>query len=557
MTSLNITATMTELESRKALGRAHLNADRLQDALQVYSSILREYPEDVEAHLFLGDCYLAGGDGETARILYSQAAVLDPQYPDLENRMRLAGTLLSAKTNNEGGVPTNPAAIARLLQRLTGRSSPVTDDEVARAARMLQDILHNPEPAQEVARRLDEIDALLPALLELNIRQARADGRSELVHPLEDLLHYIDLQVRVRREDLALPDMPISGEPDSIRRRFLFLTPGDGAISPRERIAIEAMESRGFHPEVTREVNIDLLRAADAVAVFDPHTSSIAMETLALCAGSHVPVVVDLSDDFERMPMDHPAYAQRGLGQPQAAKTHAAAIQLADVISVPSGMMADSLRAYGRAVELIPDGWSRRNELWEKPSPRRHSLNVGWFSGSGGIEDLALVRRAIIRLMREFSHVHLIVGGDPAAYQMFESLPDTRRLFLPPAHADDFPFLLGQVDILLLPYRNTAYHQAASDRPVMEAGAKGVPWVSSPMPAFVEWAAGGLVAGAVDEWHLQLRTMVLDESLRSSLAADGRAKAGTREVSRLGERWEALFRQAIQARRAAGKARGA
>jgi tetratricopeptide (TPR) repeat protein len=554
--ALTIQTAMTDLESRKALGRAHLNADRLQDALQVYSSIMREYPEDVEARLFLGDCYLAGGDGETARNLYEQARALDPTYPEIENRLRLAATLLSGRSAAEGAVPTNPAAIARLLQRLTGSASPITDEEVARAARMLQDILRSPEPAQEVARRLEEVDALLPALLELNIRQARADGRPELVRPLEELLHYIDLQVRVRREDMAEPDVRSTADVDVIRRRILFLMPATGTISPRQHIALEAIESRGLHPDIATAAEIDRLRAADVVMLFDPHTSASAMEALAMCAGSRVPVVVDLSDNFESMPVDHPAYAERGLGTPEAAKAYTAAIQLADVISVPSRMLAESLGAAGRQVEVVPDGWSRRNELWQKTTARRRALNIGWLGCAGCLEDLALVRRAIIRLMREFSHVQLMIGGDPSAYQLFETMPETRRQYLPPAHAEDYPYLLSQVDVLLLPYRNTAYHHSLSDRAVMEAGVKAVPWIASPIPAFVDWAAGGLIASAVDEWHLHMRTLVLDESLRASLAVGGQTKAGTREASRLGEAWETLLRRAIQARASAGKGRG-
>ncbi len=38
----------TPLQTRKELGLAHLNADRIEEGLKIYAMILRDYPEDVE-----------------------------------------------------------------------------------------------------------------------------------------------------------------------------------------------------------------------------------------------------------------------------------------------------------------------------------------------------------------------------------------------------------------------------------------------------------------------------------------------------------------------------
>jgi tetratricopeptide (TPR) repeat protein len=62
-----------ELKVRKIVGRTYLNENRLAEALEIYSKILLDFPNDLETSLILGNCYLASGDGKTAKKLYLQA----------------------------------------------------------------------------------------------------------------------------------------------------------------------------------------------------------------------------------------------------------------------------------------------------------------------------------------------------------------------------------------------------------------------------------------------------------------------------------------------------
>ncbi|MEM4655226.1 MAG: tetratricopeptide repeat protein, partial [Thermosphaera sp.] len=68
-----------DLAQRKALGKQHLEANRIEQAIQVFAQILREYPADIESYLILGDCYLADGDPATALAFYTQAQELAPE----------------------------------------------------------------------------------------------------------------------------------------------------------------------------------------------------------------------------------------------------------------------------------------------------------------------------------------------------------------------------------------------------------------------------------------------------------------------------------------------
>ena len=66
-----------ELKVRKILGRTYLNENRLSDALDVFSKILNDYPDDVETLHILGNFYLASGDGKTAKKIYRCAQLIN------------------------------------------------------------------------------------------------------------------------------------------------------------------------------------------------------------------------------------------------------------------------------------------------------------------------------------------------------------------------------------------------------------------------------------------------------------------------------------------------
>ncbi len=88
------TASASDLQRRKADGRAHLNANRISEALAVFTRILQEHPDDLETHLWLGNCYLARHDTAAARQCYARARTLDPQNPAMLRFQRLAQTRL-------------------------------------------------------------------------------------------------------------------------------------------------------------------------------------------------------------------------------------------------------------------------------------------------------------------------------------------------------------------------------------------------------------------------------------------------------------------------------
>jgi glycosyltransferase involved in cell wall biosynthesis len=152
----------------------------------------------------------------------------------------------------------------------------------------------------------------------------------------------------------------------------------------------------------------------------------------------------------------------------------------------------------------------------------------------------------VLRVLREFPHAQLVIGGDAQVYQLFDRLPESRRMFLPPVQAEEYPYLLGQVDILMVPLRDTPFNRARSDRRLMEAGARRVPWVASPIPAYITWEAGGLIAYSAEDWVSHLRQLILDADLRTSLGQAGWRKAEQREMSHIAKLWIEIIEETLQ-----------
>jgi tetratricopeptide (TPR) repeat protein len=528
------------------MGRTYLNQSRLEEALEVYAGILRDYPDDIDSLVVLGNLYLAGGDSRTACIVYRRALELDPSSTTVRRQLDLAESEESQLRAEP--VPTDPAAIRRLLQRLTGKTSAIEDEDLDKAALLLQKILQSSQPAEQVAKHLDEIDELLPALIELNIRQAEADGKPELANGLRALQENILLQVepRVPRPD---KEAPAKGSDSLAPHRFagsvLVLLPDPAHPSPRMEQMRSALSDLGCQVTVTGSFSPHSPTRPDVTIVSNPHVNPKLLESMASLSVTGTPVLADMDADFEHMPISHPNYPTQGLGIPVRARAYTASLLLANQITVNSQMMADSLRMGGHDASYIPDGWSKQNLLWEKTSNPRRTINIGWIGHQGQLEDLMLVRRSTLRILREYTHTQMVVIGDLQAYRLFDSLPDSRRIYLPMITEEEFPYLLGQIDILLVPLRNQPFYLAASDLPLVQAGVKGIPWIASPIPAFKSWQAGGLIADNPEEWHLYLRQLVLDQATRKNLADAGQAAAKKRESAQVGHLWLEKIEQVL------------
>ncbi len=550
MMTVQSAPTTSDLRVRKIIAQTYLNENRIQQALDLFAGILRDYPDDQEALMVMGNLYLAGGDCETAGVLYRQALEYRPGNVSIQRQLALAEA--EASGGRPEALPTDPQAILRLLQRLTGSPQVVEEDELWEAARLLETIVHSERPSEQVELHLDKITALLPALIEINERQARADGRPTLADGLHELKKNIYLQMELSQQSADAPEPAESERPALIRQeprfngRVMLIGAEDESGSKRMAHAKLGLEAIGIQVLAGSKYSAADDPRPDVMVIGNPHANPKLLESMAAAAAGGIPIVVDFSDHFELMPVNHRDYPVLGLGTLAQARAYNTSLLLAHHITVSSEVHAASLNDNGFPAAVVPDSWQDSNPFWTNNPTARHHINLGWCASVGDVNDLLLIKRVIVRILREFADTQIMVSGDPQAYRLFDTIAENRRIFMPAAAAEEYPYQLSQLDVLLVPLRNDPYHYALSDRVVMEAGARGIPWISSPVQAVVNWQAGGLVANSQDEWYLYLRELVSNASVRAEFAKAGMTAAQNRRAGQIGEYWMKAITQAVQ-----------
>lgn len=526
---------MNELPQLKSTGLSFIEKNNFKEAVTIYKKIISLYPEDIESYLLLGDLYLANEDYLSSEQLYRKALSLEPENQVIQRRVSLSSYELTNRPGLE--IPTDVESVSKLLQDIIGRPESVTEEDLNKAASLLTDIVHSSNPAEIVANNLEKIDDLLPALIELNIRQARNDRRYDLVNMLQALLEEIST---LRTEPSELQHNHVERYGQSSKFTFnnvLFLLNDETNISERITIFSEALNNRNCKIYFQGPASKILDENIDFVVAFNPHINPTLMEQLAIYSSRHIPIILDLDDDFEYMPIHHPQYTLSGLGSLEKSRSYAAALLFANVITVPGYEMAKHIKDLGYTVKVIPFGWSKKNDQWLKNPPSRSTVNIGLVGLPGNFEDVQKYRRIIVRIMREYSQTRLVVCGDPVTYKLFESIAENRRVFLPKVPDEEMPYILNQIDILAVPINSTPYQMVSTDRLLMQAGVKGIPWIASPIPDFMRWQAGGVTAEKPEEWHSYLRQFIQDKDLRITLGQAGKKNAESRESSNIRDLW--------------------
>lgn len=529
---------LSELNRRKAIGLSHLEKNNFRDAVNIYKSILADFPNDIESYLLLGDLYLANQDYLAAGKVYQKATSICPDNLLLRRRLQLTNTELGTSRTEQ--VPTDVESVSKLLQSLTGRSSPVLENEIQNAANLLDAIVHSTNPAEMVAEKLEQIDELLPALIELNIRQAKNDRRLDLVTMLQALQDNISTQVEIAKlnfsEKLDLSDEP-QATTNQLFNKIKFLLPDPHNPSERMSVLINALKSQGCEITLEDSVAGAVDPGVDLVVASNPHVKPTLVEQLAILSAQHIPIIIDLDQDFEHMPVSHPDYAQLGLGSLEQSRSYTASLVLADLVTVPGESLAKHLRETQKNVLVIPYGWTKDSEVWHKKSQKRNSINIGILSVPGNFDDVQKYRRIIIRTLREFPNTRLIVCGDAISYKLFEGIAENRRVFIPRVPDEELPYVLAQMDLLLIPLNSSPFNMVTHDRILLQAGLRQIPWIAPPMPDFRLWDAGGVIADKPEEWHSYLRQFIQDPELRGSLGVSGFKVAEKRDNKTIAKKW--------------------
>jgi len=540
--------TQNDLSILKALGRAHINANRLDQALDVFAEILVTYPEDIETLIILGDCYLAANQSSMAAHFYRKAQQLAPENSDVDARVQLIEEEIDL--NSIAIDLRDENSMDALFVQLTGKGKAISTNELERAAELLALITESEHPALAVSEHLDDIENLLPALLQLNIQQARSDGQSDLARDLENLLETFYSQQEEQRDlptwkDNELPAVPGQASETGTRMSVALLNDRDEDDCQRIIMAIKALQDLGCPVTTISDPQSVASFQGQAALVHNPHTSALKMQLMAQAAALNIPILLDLDVSLQEL-KESIGLLEPGQMASGVRKFLTSALNMADTVVVQSPVVFDLLRIHEYQTELIPYTWDRSNTVWSTSAPERDTINIGWLGSATELDAIASIRRPLLRVLREFPHTHLVIGGSTDAYQLFDSIPESRRTYLPDVQEDDDPFSLRQIDILLDPAPPGERAKVHSDRRLVEAGIRSIPWIATPSPAARAWGAGGQLADDVDNWHTALYELVTEPNHRKTFGQEGFLHAKRREICKLAPRWLKAFAVAVR-----------
>lgn len=515
------------------LGTCVMQLERPSEAITYFQKASDLAPDLAEVHNNMGVAYNANDQPEAAEAAYRRAVRLDPDH--VQAWKNLALLHLDQARYTEGVqilaavVKAHPDDVEALF--LMGGIYQEGED-YASARMMYQEVLKY-EPDHE-----DALEALtsLPEPVPDPSRIARPEHAKKLAA-------LKSLKVLKKRQEMGAPTpaltLPSDGGVARLedKESIAFLGPADAATETRLGVPVRALADKGVKVKVGFQLDPADLNQYNVFVVANPHVNPPLCSAIERCLEAGKRVIVDIDQDFHHLPSDHPAHSQFGPGNSEALSALEAALSSAHVVTVPNAALAQRYGKYARRVEIIPHSWSRANALWEKPAPRRNTINLGLVSLHTPIKDAARLKTTLKRLLQEFPEAQLTIGGELPLYVAFSNIPEERRLYLPPGQIEDYPFLLANFDILLVPLRKNAFNRSRPDLPLLEAGIRHIPWVATPVSSFEEWEVGGLFVQKNSEWYETLEKLMKDAALREELGDAGKEKAEQREGGLLVDRW--------------------
>jgi hypothetical protein len=264
-----------------------------------------------------------------------------------------------------------------------------------------------------------------------------------------------------------------------------------------------------------------------------------------------VAVVWDNDDDVAAVPKQNPNYKTYGGARRREMLIGLSRmVQLVDVVTTPSPLLAEGFRALGgRDVRVVENFLPRE---FSGIRPRDHDgVVIGWVAGLEHQLDYQQLRlRETLRRLLD-RHPDLRVKSIGLGL----GLPSDRY-----DHVSEAPFLeLGRhaagYDIGIAPLADIPFNRARSNVKLKEYAVAGAPWLASPVGAYVgmgEEQGGRLVAD--DRWEQELERLISSARERRKLAKRA-AKWGKRQgiEQNIGV-WEAVFHDAIARARSRGSA---
>lgn len=292
-----------------------------------------------------------------------------------------------------------------------------------------------------------------------------------------------------------------------------------------------------------RQLNYASLLDCDVVHIYRK-TDKVIMKLVDELRSRGVAITFDNDDDIRLAPKEAANYrALGGIVGERDFRTQVNMMRRAHVVTTTTEVLAERWReVHDGVIEVIPNHVAGHHFV-SGPPRNDDSVVIGWFAGREHEADAQRLRvtETLQRVMARCPEVRVVTIGvrlnlDESRYTHHKYIP-LHELF----------YTVRQFDIGIAPIADIPMSYARSDIKVKEYAAAGVPWAAS---ARGSYAAVGPKRGGIlvndGEWEEALVALAESSFRRTRLRRQGRKWAKAQHIERHVERWEAVWREAIE-----------
>ena len=332
--------------------------------------------------------------------------------------------------------------------------------------------------------------------------------------------------------------------PTSRKYKVIFIVDPVGFLTNHYRAEnmIEYLNIASIESEIIleTELNYEKIATYDMVILcrvfMNPHIRKL----IEMCRTLRIPVVFDV-DDFvidpsivnNIAPIENLSDYEKSL-HVEGMKKHRESFEAADFFTAPTDYLVDVGTKLAKPSFVIRNGLSRSQiecckkivDIKDKKARdiqtlRHDNIKIGYFSGTKTHQkDFSVAIPALLRIMKEFPHVHLYIGGYLDLDEKFDKFSDRVKKF-PFVSFDRLPYNIAKVDITIVPLElKNPFCEAKSELKYFDAGLLKIPTVASPTNGY-KWAiqngVNGFLASSADEWYNCLKRLIEDHKLRRTM----------------------------------------
>jgi len=252
-------------------------------------------------------------------------------------------------------------------------------------------------------------------------------------------------------------------------------------------------------------------------------------------------VVYEIDDDLLNL---DPASRFASLVPKDFARPIESCIRACQCVQCSTRLLAASLATVHPEVAVLENQLDHVPPFQDKAT-RDGTIVVGYAAGEHHGHDWAEVRSAYNRTIAELKsagvQVETWIVGDR---DIFASVDSPRKRFFPTMPRSDYLQFLAQIDVSIIPLRDSVFNRAKSDIKYLESASMGTPVVASHTAygGTIKNEESGLLFRDAEEFAGQLKRLVIARSLAGDLARSAhRYVLQNRMIDQHVSKWAAAY----------------